>query len=327
MPDGTAPAAAVGRPAPAFAARDLNDRPVRLQDFRGRIVLLSFLCGCAECLALGRQQQALIAGRYGRRVAVLYVTDEPRPEGLRRAAGGLTPEHWLLSRDRTLQSQFQSLSRPRTWVIDADGVLRYTHSIGAAPAQIAGEAARTVASLVVAQATREAQVQGGARRSGGASAAAAGSPDPRVALRAAHQAMDDACGRRDAGAILAWTAPDYVEIDETGATFNRDEVGQRVAMSLAFPESYRSRTTIVAVKRRGARAEALIRRRREITAVNPLSPRMQTARIVTDELRREHWTRSAREWRLRQSLLLRMVTRVNGRVVNSVAASREPGSN
>lgn len=51
----------VGAPAPEFDAHDLDGRPIRLADYRGKVVLLSFwFPGCQPCIEMAPEEQALL---------------------------------------------------------------------------------------------------------------------------------------------------------------------------------------------------------------------------------------------------------------------------
>lgn len=51
----------VGATAPDFDARDLNGKPIRLADYRGKVVLLSFwFPGCQPCIAMAPEEQELL---------------------------------------------------------------------------------------------------------------------------------------------------------------------------------------------------------------------------------------------------------------------------
>jgi protein SCO1 len=99
------------RRAPALALRDTRSRPVRLDDFRGRVVLLSFIyttCTTAcplltERMARLRDRLQLV-GDWGRRVNFLSVTVDPTRDSAQRLQEyaelfGKTDDGWRFLRD------------------------------------------------------------------------------------------------------------------------------------------------------------------------------------------------------------------------------------
>jgi peroxiredoxin len=118
----------VGQPAPEFSSFDLEGRPVKLSDFRGRVVLLNFWASwCAPC----RQEFPRLAAVHGRGdVVVLGVLFDDTKAAARRFAD----EHgatWttVVDPQRELSHAYRvGRGIPVTFLIDREGVVRVRHA-------------------------------------------------------------------------------------------------------------------------------------------------------------------------------------------------------
>lgn len=137
-------AAAVGCRAPEFrlAGIDRPDAPISLSGLRGRAVVLVFNCGCQPCVALDRLLVARAAEL--REAQLLAIRLNPWGEGrqdalrLRKATGFF----WSILPDRQVETSiaYRSTECPRVWLIDREGVIRYTNrNPHAAPPAIVSE--------------------------------------------------------------------------------------------------------------------------------------------------------------------------------------------
>jgi thiol-disulfide isomerase/thioredoxin len=117
----------VGEPAPEFAIRTLDDRPLRLADFRGRYVLLDFWATwCGPCAAELPHLKATF-DEFGsdRRFAMIGLDLDDRPaaarpfveaRGMRWHQGFLGP--WANS---SVAASFDIQGLPSIWLIGPDG--------------------------------------------------------------------------------------------------------------------------------------------------------------------------------------------------------------
>jgi peroxiredoxin len=125
------PAVAVGQPAPEFSSFDLDGRPVRLADFRGKVVLLNFWASwCAPC----RQEFPRLAAVHGSRggdvqvLGVLFDDSRASARGFVREHGGTWPS--VVDPDHKVADAYGVRKKPGiplTWVIDREGVARARH--------------------------------------------------------------------------------------------------------------------------------------------------------------------------------------------------------
>lgn len=119
----------LGQPAPDLVARDLDGENVRVSEFRGQVVVVSFWSGaCNTCRA---QLEALdrIAGTYGSAgLVVLGVNLDdnlPRAEKFARAQDVRFP--LLISAARSTGRDFDVDRLPMVLFLDRTGVLRVAH--------------------------------------------------------------------------------------------------------------------------------------------------------------------------------------------------------
>lgn len=121
---------AVGKKAPEIAGEDLDGRPMRLSDYRGKVVVLSFWHSrCTPCLDFTRQERKLIERFAGRPFAPVGINvDEDRD-----AAKSVVETHKLTWRSFWCGPKGGSGEIPRAWnvqsfptiyVIDHTGVIR-----------------------------------------------------------------------------------------------------------------------------------------------------------------------------------------------------------
>src|SRR5262249_4409722 len=116
-----------GRPAQPIAGNDLDGRPMKLADYRGRVVLLTFW---ADWSGYSRQEyrrlEWLAKAYRDRPFTILGVACDDTPDVARRAAerAGFKWRSWP---DRTVNATAGwGVDRfPCTFLIDADGVIRY----------------------------------------------------------------------------------------------------------------------------------------------------------------------------------------------------------
>lgn len=122
---------AVGQPAPAYAARRLDDTPVSLADHRGDVVLLNiWATWCKPC----REEIPALETLYQRHAADGFVVagvsiDQPNEQA--RIASfaadlGATYPLWHDPDDK-VSTIFLSIGVPSSYLIDREGVIRWRH--------------------------------------------------------------------------------------------------------------------------------------------------------------------------------------------------------
>jgi cytochrome c biogenesis protein CcmG, thiol:disulfide interchange protein DsbE len=120
------PRALLNKPAPDFAVTDLNNQPLRLSSFRGKVVLLNFWATwCAPCET---EMPAFTAwqrqyGPEGLQVIGISMDDESAP--VRRLANRLKLNYPAAMGDAHLGARYGGvLGLPLTFLIDRDGIIR-----------------------------------------------------------------------------------------------------------------------------------------------------------------------------------------------------------
>ena len=123
-----APRAEVGERAPTFSSVDLDGGRVRLEDFRGRLVLLNFWASwCGPCT----EEFPRLKSVHGDDVVVLGVVFDDSADAARsfvRAQGATWPS--VVDPDHEIADAYGVAKKPGipvTWVIDRDGVARSRH--------------------------------------------------------------------------------------------------------------------------------------------------------------------------------------------------------
>jgi peroxiredoxin len=114
-----------GQPAPAFALKDLDGRQIRLQDLRGKRVLLVFLATwCTECRAELPALQELYQTQDGRNLAVFAVdTMEPAIAVQRFLRRNAVSFPVLLDDQGAVALAYDARMIPSSAFIDSSGVL------------------------------------------------------------------------------------------------------------------------------------------------------------------------------------------------------------
>jgi RNA polymerase sigma factor (sigma-70 family) len=121
----------LGRPAPAFEGTDLNGQPLRLNDYRGKVVVVVFWAGwCRPCMAMVPEEKALARRLADKPFALIGINCDATAGEARKLAtekaitwpnlhDGLPSEGKIAERYRVAGHGI-----PAIYVIDREGVLR-----------------------------------------------------------------------------------------------------------------------------------------------------------------------------------------------------------
>jgi thiol-disulfide isomerase/thioredoxin len=120
---------AIGKPAIETSGVNLDGTPMKLSDYRGKVVLLSFWATwCAPCIKLIPHEKALSERYAGMPFAIVGVNGDPNEKAAMNAvaAHGIT---WRSFRDdRTGEPSISKAWKVRGWptiyLIDGDGIIR-----------------------------------------------------------------------------------------------------------------------------------------------------------------------------------------------------------
>ncbi len=146
----------LGKPVSELAGDDLDGKPIRLADYRGKVVLLTFWASwCGPCLALVPQERALTTRHAGRPFAVVGVNCDEELATARKSAASKGMA-WRSFQNTggdgvPVAEAWAIRAWPTLYLIDAKGVVR-KRWLGAPPDEILSEEVeRMVAAAEKAQ--------------------------------------------------------------------------------------------------------------------------------------------------------------------------------
>ena len=125
---------AVGRPAPEIEGIDMDGKPLRLSDYKGKVVVLVFWgTWCGPCMALVPRERDLVARLKDQPFALLGVDCKDDRETARKAMAreGMTWPSWYDgAADRgPIAERYHVRGYPSIFVIDAKGIIRARHAL------------------------------------------------------------------------------------------------------------------------------------------------------------------------------------------------------
>lgn len=119
----------VGKPAPEIVGNDLDGRPMKLSDFRGRVVVVSFWATwCGPCMELVPHERNLVKGLEGKPFVLLGVNGDDDRDKARQAAGHeqMTWQSWWDGGvEGPTAARWNVRGWPTIYVIDREGIIRY----------------------------------------------------------------------------------------------------------------------------------------------------------------------------------------------------------
>jgi peroxiredoxin len=120
---------AVGKPAPEIEGVDVDGKPLRLSDYRGKIVMLVFWGSwCSPCMAQVPHERDLVERLKGQPFALLGVDCEENKDTARgvMARERMTWPNWFDCAVGTgpIAKRYHIRSYPSVFVLDARGVIR-----------------------------------------------------------------------------------------------------------------------------------------------------------------------------------------------------------
>lgn len=122
---------AIGKTAPEITGEDLNGRPMKLSDYRGKVVVLVF-CGdwCGPCRAMYPHERSLVKRLEGKPFALVGINSDRDPQKLneRIKKENITWPSWRDggSTQGPIATAWNVNAWPTIYVLDHKGVIRYT---------------------------------------------------------------------------------------------------------------------------------------------------------------------------------------------------------
>lgn len=121
----------LNHPVPDFELPDLNGKPQRLSDHRGRIVIVNFWS--CECPHSERTDKAILSMfvQWQDDVSMLTIASNRNEsaEALREAAESRRLPNVLRDANCETANLFEAQTTPHVFVIDRDGILRYRGAV------------------------------------------------------------------------------------------------------------------------------------------------------------------------------------------------------
>ncbi|MBI2808342.1 MAG: TlpA family protein disulfide reductase [Planctomycetes bacterium] len=125
----------IGKKTPDLDGMDFAGQPLKLSDYRGKVVVVSFWAsGCGPCRAMIPHERELVERYRGKPFALLGVNNDENPDAARRviAAHNISwPNLKTRGENDPLNKRWGIEFWPSIFVIDRQGVLRYKNVRGA----------------------------------------------------------------------------------------------------------------------------------------------------------------------------------------------------
>lgn len=119
----------VGKTAPEIGGEDLDGRPLKLSDYRGKVVLLTFWASwCGPCMAMVPQERALAERMKNRPFALVGINGDEERDVARRTAESREMSwrsFWNGGPNGPITDQWNVQGWPTIYVLDRDGVIRF----------------------------------------------------------------------------------------------------------------------------------------------------------------------------------------------------------
>ena len=121
----------VGRVAPEIAGEDLDGKPLKLSDHRGKVVVICFWATwCGPCMAMVPHERELVARMAGKPFVLLGVNsdeakDRDKARRVAREKRMTWPSWWDGGHRGAIQTAYDVTHWPTVYVLDARGVIRH----------------------------------------------------------------------------------------------------------------------------------------------------------------------------------------------------------
>ncbi len=124
-----------GKPAPEIDGKDIDGKPLKLSDYRGKVVALVFWGSwCGPCMREVPHERELVEKYKGRPFAILGVNCREKADSAKKTMESekMTWPQWHDGDGDggPIVERFHVRHYPTTFVIDAKGIIRFTDAIG-----------------------------------------------------------------------------------------------------------------------------------------------------------------------------------------------------
>lgn len=119
---------AIGKSAPELKSVDLDCKPVRLADLKGRVVVLDvWATWCGPCRAMIPHERGLVKRLDGKPFTLVSISVDEKPEIVTKLLKKepMPWTHWFNGPDGRIIAELNVWSYPTIYVLDAKGVIRY----------------------------------------------------------------------------------------------------------------------------------------------------------------------------------------------------------
>jgi thiol-disulfide isomerase/thioredoxin len=123
----------VGKLAPEIDGEDLDGRPLKMSDHRGKVIVLTFWATwCGPCMAMIPHELSLARRMADKPFILLGVNGDDDRDAAKRARSttGMTWRSWRGGRDGEIIRRWNVDSWPTVYVLDGKGVIRYKNVSG-----------------------------------------------------------------------------------------------------------------------------------------------------------------------------------------------------
>ncbi|MDR3621979.1 MAG: TlpA disulfide reductase family protein [Paludisphaera borealis] len=124
----------IGKVAPEITGDDLEGRPLKLSDYRGKVVVLNFWATwCGPCMAMVPHERSLVKRLEGKPFALLGLNgdaDRATAERVARQESMTWPSWWDRGAEGPTIRRWNVVMWPTIYVLDPGGVIRYKNIRG-----------------------------------------------------------------------------------------------------------------------------------------------------------------------------------------------------